>query len=75
MDDLRVAVIGCGYWAPNIIRNLLAIKGVRVEALCDLDPSKANDMAERFSVKPAIFTDYRNLCIVNRKSDGYRGST
>ena len=25
MDPLRVAVVGCGYWAPNIVRNLANI--------------------------------------------------
>jgi predicted dehydrogenase len=34
-DVVRVAVIGYGYWGPNIVRNLSAIDGCKVVALCD----------------------------------------
>ena len=32
---VRVGVIGYGYWGPNIVRNLFAIDGFRVEVVCD----------------------------------------
>ncbi len=32
---LRVAVIGYGYWGPNIVRNFHAIDGFRVDTVCD----------------------------------------
>lgn len=32
---LRVGVIGCGYWGPNIIRNFSAHNDVRLVAVCD----------------------------------------
>ena len=36
----RIAVIGCGYWGPKLARNLEAIDGVRVTALCDTNPAR-----------------------------------
>lgn len=33
---LRVAVVGCGYWGPNLVRNLAALEGVEVAVCCDL---------------------------------------
>ena len=33
---VRAAVIGCGYWGPNLIRNLSALDGVEVALCCDL---------------------------------------
>ena len=35
MSQLRVGVIGYGYWGPNILRNLYALGTCEVSALCD----------------------------------------
>jgi predicted dehydrogenase len=32
---MKVGVIGCGYWGPKLIRNLFAVDGVIVAAVCD----------------------------------------
>src|SRR5438552_5619962 len=32
---VRVGVIGCGYWGPNLIRNLLKVPGCRVVAVAE----------------------------------------
>ncbi len=32
---IRIGVIGCGYWGPNIIRNFTTTEGARVVAVCD----------------------------------------
>ena len=34
---INVGVIGFGYWGPNVVRNLAAIKGMRVHSICDMD--------------------------------------
>jgi predicted dehydrogenase len=36
---VRVGVIGYGYWGPNIVRNLSALDGCRVLAVCDQRPA------------------------------------
>lgn len=33
---LGIAVVGAGYWGPNLIRNFAATPGAQVEAICDL---------------------------------------
>ncbi len=35
---IGVAVVGCGYWGPNVIRNFNALDGCEVRWLCDVDP-------------------------------------
>ena len=37
---IGVAVIGCGYWGPNLIRNLGSIDDCEVRAICDQDPAQ-----------------------------------
>lgn len=37
---INVAVIGCGYWGPNLIRNLVSIPASRVKYVCDLSPER-----------------------------------
>jgi predicted dehydrogenase len=37
---IRVAVIGTGYWGPNLIRNFSACPETRVVAACDADPAR-----------------------------------
>ncbi len=31
----NVAVIGCGYWGPNLVRNFRSLSGVKVSVICD----------------------------------------
>jgi predicted dehydrogenase len=36
---LRFAVIGYGYWGPNIVRNLRGLEGCQVVGICDQTPA------------------------------------
>jgi len=36
MSKLNIAVIGCGYWGPNLVRNFSKIEGCKVKYVCDL---------------------------------------
>src|SRR5262245_55615397 len=33
-------MIGCGYWGPNLLRNLRAQKALRVKTVADSDPKR-----------------------------------
>lgn len=44
-DTLRVAVIGAGYWGPNLVRNFRASPHWQVTAICDLDIDRARRLA------------------------------
>jgi predicted dehydrogenase len=48
--NLRVAVIGCGFFAPNHLHSWNELAGVEIAALCDLDADKARKAAESFGV-------------------------
>ena len=39
-SKLNVAVIGCGYWGPNLIRNFNQISDCQMKTCCDLDNNK-----------------------------------
>ncbi len=34
---VRIGVIGCGYWGPNLIRNFVTFPGTELVWVCDLD--------------------------------------
>lgn len=36
MDNIRIGVIGCGYWGPNLIRNFSEISNSEMVAVADL---------------------------------------
>lgn len=40
MDKLRVGIVGCGYWGPNLIRNFSACPLTEVAAACDASPAR-----------------------------------
>lgn len=41
---INVAVVGCGYWGPNLIRNFSALPDCRVKYVCDLDAKRLAHM-------------------------------
>jgi predicted dehydrogenase len=44
-----IAVIGAGYWGPNLVRNAQATPGVRLEYVCDLDLDRARQVLGDYS--------------------------
>ncbi len=50
---VRAGVIGCGYWGPNVIRNLASLDGCELWAVCDLDPARLDGLRKRY---PAVRT-------------------
>jgi predicted dehydrogenase len=57
---IGVAVIGCGYWGPNLIRNFTNCPGTRVVAFCDQDPRRLEQMG-RTHPTPLAVQDYREV--------------
>jgi predicted dehydrogenase len=47
MKTINVAVVGCGYWGPNLARNLAGVDGVRTRLLCDVRAEQAARVAKR----------------------------
>ncbi|MGX7824052.1 Gfo/Idh/MocA family protein [Actinokineospora sp. 24-640] len=49
MGTIGLAVIGAGYWGPNLVRNAQATPGLRLEYLCDLDAERARRVLGGYS--------------------------
>ena len=54
--DIGFAVVGLGYWGPNILRNAWEIDGLEVVSACDRDPKALAKQAKRY---PGIRLDHQ----------------
>jgi predicted dehydrogenase len=52
-DPVGVAVVGYGYWGPNIVRNIAERPELDLISLCETDPAKAASFSRRFPGIPA----------------------
>jgi predicted dehydrogenase len=57
---VRIAVVGVGYWGPNLVRNFAATPGVEVAYVCDLDESRLKQAVRPFRVG-ALTTRYSDI--------------
>jgi predicted dehydrogenase len=48
--SLKVAVVGAGYWGPNLVRNFSSTPGMEVAWVCDLSEARLADIARKFRV-------------------------
>jgi predicted dehydrogenase len=57
---MNVAVAGCGYWGPNLIRNFEGLDECRVKTICDLDAGRLSTMMRMY---PDVETtsDFNNI--------------
>jgi predicted dehydrogenase len=45
---VNVAVVGYGYWGPNIVRNLMERPELSLWGLCELNPARAAEFTKRY---------------------------
>jgi predicted dehydrogenase len=45
---IRIAVIGYGYWGPQIVRNFSSVEGCRVTTVCDRSPEALRRMQQAY---------------------------
>jgi len=38
--EIKVGVVGCGYWGPNLVRNFRSLPGCRLNTMCDLSAER-----------------------------------
>lgn len=57
---IKVAVIGCGYWGPNLIRNFVACAETKLLWACDLDKIRLEKVLSPY---PSILqtTDFKEM--------------
>src|SRR5579872_5512111 len=46
--QVRVGVIGYGYWGPNIVRNFHSLDGAELVAICDKNPAALKRAAKTY---------------------------
>ena len=57
---MKIAVIGCGYWGPNLVRNFIQSNKVQELICCDLDQKRLDHMKNLYpSVK--VLSNYKEL--------------
>jgi predicted dehydrogenase len=48
-EPIGIAVVGAGYWGPNLVRNFQATPSFRLRRLCDLDVERAQRVLGAYS--------------------------
>lgn len=56
----NVAVVGAGYWGPNLIRNFHSIAECRVKAICDTSPDRLAHMKKLYP-EIAVTREYADI--------------
>lgn len=46
---VRLAIVGCGYWGPNLLRNLWGLPECEVRVACDSKPERLEHMARLYA--------------------------
>lgn len=47
-SNIGVAVVGAGYWGPNLIRNMAEAPGSELRVICDQDEKRLKDVGRRY---------------------------
>jgi len=58
---MKIAVIGYGYWGPNLVRNFSWTDGVEVKYVCDLDKKRLATVRGMFPNVEVITTNYQEV--------------
>lgn len=58
---MNVALIGYGYWGPNVAKNIFANKKLRLHTICDLKQARLDKAHNLYVEQSRYETDYRKL--------------
>jgi predicted dehydrogenase len=61
-EPVRVAVVGLGYWGPNLVRNLHELPSADVVTICDLDEGALDAIQRRYPAIQATTSIDEILC-------------
>lgn len=58
--QIKVGVVGCGYWGPNLIRNFRSLSDCSLQIMCDISQQRLNHLQ---SLYPEVegSTDYNHM--------------
>lgn len=57
---VKIGVVGCGYWGPNLVRNFHEIEESNLIWCCDLDSNKLKSIKNKYPYVK-ITTDYHDI--------------
>jgi predicted dehydrogenase len=60
MKSIRIGVIGCGYWGPNLIRNFVSLTGSEVVIVADKRPERLHHIQSLYP-RIQITEDYHQI--------------
>jgi predicted dehydrogenase len=57
---IKVGVVGCGYWGPNLIRNFRSLADCKLKLMCDLDQKRLGHLR---SLYPEVegYSDFQEV--------------
>lgn len=58
--EINIAVVGCGYWGPNLIRNFHSLPGSNLKVVSDIDTDRLAHMKSLYS-DITTTTDYNDI--------------
>lgn len=61
MNEVKIGVIGCGYWGPNLIRNFIEIPTTKVTAVADLSEQQLKHIHACYPQIPHLTRNYHDL--------------
>ena len=59
-DSLGIALVGYGYWGPNLLRNYMDLPEAEVKWVCDADPEALRRAQSRYASVP-VTTNYEQV--------------
>ena len=61
MKTFNMALVGCGVISANHLNAVSKLNNVKVVALCDVEPERAEARREKFSLDCSIYTNYYEM--------------
>jgi len=59
---IKIAIVGCGYWGPNLVRNFHSLSDCRVKKICDVDAKRLSHLK---SLYPQVETTSEYDDVIN----------
>jgi predicted dehydrogenase len=57
---VRVGIIGCGYWGPNLVRVFSELEDATVARVCDTRPGRLDFIRKRFPLVEVCTEPFRS---------------
>jgi predicted dehydrogenase len=48
VENVRIAVVGCGYWGQNLVRNFWELDNIELSTVCDANTASLTRLRKRF---------------------------